>query len=117
MLQNFSSKSAKGDLWAVLSEWGASLVENRIAHVIVVTESPTAIKALTKALPAKPLNQVSLADADATNSLAYVREKLKDHTFSSDDSVQVAKLGGRMVDLETLVYKVRTGADIRACSG
>ncbi len=113
VLKNFAQKSARGDLWNVLSEWGASLVENRIAHVIVVAEGATATKSLTKALPSKPLNSVGLADADEANSLGYVREKLIDQLLESEDSAQVAKLGGRMVDLETLVYKVRNGSTIR----
>ncbi|WVQ78611.1 hypothetical protein IAT38_000697 [Cryptococcus sp. DSM 104549] len=136
VLKNFAQKTAKGDLWNVLAEWGASLVENRVAHVIVVTEGPTATKALTKALPSKPLNSVGLADADESNALAFVKEKLRasSHhaeaaegaeasssngqarapaTLSVEDSQQIAKLGGRMVDLETLVYKVRTGSKIK----
>jgi hypothetical protein len=139
VLKNFAQKSARGDLWAVLSEWGASLIENRIAHVIVVTEGATATKALTKALPSKPLNTVALADADETNSLAYVRDKLAGtpgyaspsssigdtsligHVkqknagwgLSPEDSAQVSKLGGRMVDLESLVYKVRQGGLVK----
>lgn len=135
VLKNFAQRSAKGDLWAVISEWGASLVENKVAHVLVVTDSPTATKALTKALPAKPLNMVSLADANEANSLAYVRAKLgrtsdlptpgeapsavptdgrpaRSGALSPEEQHQVSKLGGRMVDLETLVYKVRTGATV-----
>ncbi|WVR05409.1 hypothetical protein IAU60_002424 [Kwoniella sp. DSM 27419] len=141
VLKNFAQKTAKGDLWNVLAEWGASLVENKVAHVIVITEGATATKALTKALPAKPLNSVGLADADESNAFAYVKEKLRGftpatapsqdpttpspvveasssgtkniYTLSVDDAAQISKLGGRMVDLETLVYKVRTGASIR----
>ena len=88
-------------------------MENRVAHVIVVAEGVTATKALTKALPSKPLNAVGLADADEVNSLGYVREKLAEQTLQLEDNAQVAKLGGRMVDLETLVYKVRSGSTIR----
>ena len=111
VLQNFALKSARGDLWNVLSEWGASLIENRVAHVIVVTEGPTATKTLTKAMPTTPLNSVGLADADETNSLSYVQEKLVEHVGPLDNA-QISKLGGRMVDLETLVYKVRNGSTI-----
>jgi hypothetical protein len=116
VLKNFAQRNAKGDLWNVLSEWGASLVENQVAHVIVITEGPTATKALTRALPAKPLNTVGLSDADEANSLDYVNDKLvsnKKDSLSNDDAAQIAKLGGRMVDLETLVYKVRTGSSIK----
>jgi hypothetical protein len=114
VLKNFATKSAKGDSWNVIAEWGASLVENRIAHVIVVTEQPTATKALVKAIPAKPLNSVSLADADETKSFGYVQGKLNNAApMSAEDRAQITKLGGRMVDLETLVYKVRTGAPVK----
>ncbi|EIW66338.1 hypothetical protein TREMEDRAFT_40986 [Tremella mesenterica DSM 1558] len=146
VLKNFSQKTAKGDLWSVLAEWGASLVDGRVAHVIVVTESAPALKSLTKALPAKPLNGVGLADADEENSLKYVEEKLKSGIkgdgevsqesssslskvnsktgpktktigstsgLSLEDEEQIKKLGGRMVELETLVYKVRTGSNIK----
>lgn len=118
VLKNFAQRSARGDLWTVLSEWGAGLVENKVAHVIVVTEGATATKALTKALPSKPLNTVSLADADEINSLLYVKTKLAgvsekyQDSLSQEDRTQVSKLGGRMVDLETLVYKVRMGSTI-----
>lgn len=113
VLQNYAQKAGKGDVWNVLAEWGTSLVENRIAHVIVVTDSSTATKSLTKALPSKPLNSVSLADADQANSLSYVKDKLKGQGLSTEDSDHVSKLGGRMVDLETLVYKVKTGSGIQ----
>nr|GFD56663.1 hypothetical protein [Tanacetum cinerariifolium] len=54
------------------------------------------------------------------NSLGYVQDKLSSFSdvyktaLSTEDSAQVTKLGGRMVDLETLVYKVRTGGTIQA---
>jgi hypothetical protein len=129
VLQNFAQKTAKGDLWNVMAEWGAGLVENRIAHVIVVTEGAMATKALNRALPSKPLNNVALADADEANSLSYVQDKLAHSpiangngksqqeqprfTLSSEEGQQISKLGGRMVDLETLVYKVRTGSTVQ----
>lgn len=115
VFKNFASKSAKGDSWNVLAEWGASLIENKIAHVIVITEAPTATKALVKAMPTKPLNSVGLADADETNSLVYVQDKLGKSAarLTVEDQGQITKLGGRMVDLETLVYKVRTGSPVK----
>ena len=118
VLKNFGQKAARGDLWTVLSDWGAGLVENKIAHVMVITEGAVATKSLVRALPSKPLNTVSLADADQTNSLAYVKDKLSSYSddfkssLSSEDRAQISKLGGRMVDLETLVYKVRTGTSV-----
>ncbi|GMK54094.1 hypothetical protein CspeluHIS016_0106800 [Cutaneotrichosporon spelunceum] len=118
VLRNFAYKPARGDLWNVLAEWGASLIENKIAHVIIVGEGSVASKALTTALPSKPLNQVNLSDADDYNALEFVREKLSvdGHPvdLTAEDTVNVAKLGGRMVDLELLVYKVRNGQSLSA---
>lgn len=116
VLRNFALKPARADLWNVLGEWGASLVENKVAHVIVVGEGSIAAKTLTAALPSKPLNIVNLSDADDYNALEFVREKLSSEghavTLSSSETADVAKLGGRMVDLELLVYKVRSGQSI-----
>lgn len=127
VLRNFSAKPARGDLWKVLAEWGAGLLDNKIAHVIVVGEGSLTTKTLTHALPSKPLNHVTLSDADDYNSLEFVREKLspspsaaeKDSTgqakayiLSEKEKDAIAKLGGRMVDLELLVYKVRGGQSI-----
>ncbi|EKD02278.1 hypothetical protein A1Q2_03425 [Trichosporon asahii var. asahii CBS 8904] len=123
VLRNFSAKPARGDLWKVLAEWGAGLLDNKIAHVIVVGEGSLTTKTLTHALPSKPLNHVTLSDADTYNSLEFVREKLsssekdkdgnpKQYVLSEKEKDAIAKLGGRMVDLELLVYKVRGGQSI-----
>ncbi|KAL1411010.1 mitochondrial escape protein 2 [Vanrija albida] len=116
ILRNFAIKPARGDLWNVLSEWGASLIENKVAHVIVIGEGSTTTKTLTRALPSKPLDLVALSDADRGNSLEYVREKLGNsghlRDLDSEDEADIAKLGGRMVDLELLVYKVRSGQSV-----
>lgn len=116
VLRNFALKPARGDLWNVLGEWGASLLENQVAHVIVVGEGSVTSKTLTTALPSKPLNNINLSDADDYNALEFVREKLSSDghavTLSADETADVAKLGGRMVDLELLVYKVRSGQSI-----
>lgn len=118
VLRNFVVKPARGDMWNVLAEWGASLIENKVAHVIVIGEGSVTNKTLTQALPSKPLNSVTLSDADTYNSLEYVREKLSSpdapYALSTSDTAEVAKLGGRMVDLEQLVYKVRSGQSITA---
>ena len=54
------------------------------------------------ALPAKPLNTISLADADRENSMAYVVSKLgaTGSSLSAEETEQIEKIGGRMIDLE-----------------
>jgi hypothetical protein len=89
----------------------------------VVCDSSSASKALTKgestdsiitracsltvqcclsALPTKPLNTISLADADRENSMAYVVSKLGStgSSLSPEETEQIEKIGGRMIDLE-----------------
>lgn len=116
VLRNFAIKPARGDLWSVMAEWAAGLVENKLAHVIVIGEGSSTIKPLTTALPSKPLNSVALSDADDYNSLEFVHEKLsttdQPYELTDVDRKNIAKLGGRMVDLELLVYKVRSGQTI-----
>jgi len=34
VLKNFAQKTAKGDLWNVMAEWGASLIENRVSNLL-----------------------------------------------------------------------------------
>lgn len=112
VLDNFVQKAnTKTELWTVLAEWGASLVENKIAHVIVVCDSSSVAKALTRAIPTKPLNAISLADADSENSMNFILNKLgmERNSISPTDSQLIGKVGGRMIDLELLVYKVRSG--------
>ncbi|GHJ88128.1 hypothetical protein NliqN6_4530 [Naganishia liquefaciens] len=115
VLDNFVQKaSTKTELWNVLAEWGASLVENKIAHVIVVCDSSSVAKALTRAIPTKPLNAISLADADSENSMHYILNKLgvQRESLSPNETQLIGKVGGRMIDLELLVYKVRSGFTI-----
>jgi hypothetical protein len=115
VLDNFVQKAnTKTELWNVLAEWGASLVENKIAHVIVVCDSSSVAKALTRAIPAKPLNAISLADADSENSMNFILNKLgvQRDSMSPTDTQLIGKVGGRMIDLELLVYKVRSGFTI-----
>ncbi|KAJ9121916.1 hypothetical protein QFC24_004498 [Naganishia onofrii] len=112
VLDNFTQKAnTKTELWNVLAEWGASLVENKIAHVIVVCDSATVAKALTRAIPTKPLNAISLSDADSENSMNYILNKLgvQKNSISTKDAQLIEKVGGRMIDLELLVYKIRSG--------
>jgi hypothetical protein len=71
-------------LWDVMAEWAASLIGNRIAHVVVTSDNSQATKPLTKgasadsamlvkylpgsrslAMPTKQLNMIHLTDASA----------------------------------------------------
>ncbi|KAF9234783.1 RNA12 protein-domain-containing protein [Melanogaster broomeanus] len=115
VIKNYGARGGvkREDVLAVLSQWASTLVENRIAHVIIVSDNRENAKLLTRALPTKPLNTISLSDADAETALSFVKQRLRDAGLSNElTPTQIAcieRLGGRASDLESLIYKVRNG--------
>ncbi|THH22364.1 hypothetical protein EUX98_g8222 [Antrodiella citrinella] len=119
VLRNFETKGGAEQrevLMNVLSQWAATLAENQIAHVIVVSDNRENSKLLARALPSKPLNLVALSDADNASALSFVKQKLHDVDvdveFTKQQVSYVERLGGRASDLESLVHKVRSGQKV-----
>ncbi|KAI0079001.1 hypothetical protein K474DRAFT_1592893 [Panus rudis PR-1116 ss-1] len=119
VIKNFESKGGdakKEELLNILSQWAASLVENQVAHVVVVSANRENAKRIAKALPSKPLSLIALSDADNASALSFVHEKLHDVDVNVDltaeDVAYVQRLGGRASDLESLIHKVRSGQSI-----
>ncbi|KAF8163083.1 RNA12 protein-domain-containing protein [Crassisporium funariophilum] len=108
--------ASKEDVLEVLAQWAATLVENQIAHVIVLSDNRENAKRLAKALPSKPLNSIALSDADAASSLSFVKQKLHDAGIdigiTGQQTKYVERLGGRASDLESLIHKVRNGMSV-----
>ncbi|KAI1790774.1 exonuclease [Ganoderma leucocontextum] len=120
VIKNFEAKGGgarKEELLNVLAQWAATLADNKIAHVIVVSDNRENVKALAKALPSKPLTQISLSDADNASALTFVKQKLHDSgvdvEFTRDQTSYIERLGGRASDLESLVHKVRSGMSVQ----
>ncbi|KAJ7871518.1 RNA12 protein-domain-containing protein [Mycena olivaceomarginata] len=117
VIRNFAARgSDREEIYDVLAEWAASLVENQLAHVVVISDNRENSKRLAKALPSKPLNAIALSDADAASALAFVKRKLKDADinleYTREQVASVERLGGRATDLESLIHKVRNGATV-----
>ncbi|KAG8984608.1 mitochondrial escape protein 2, partial [Tulasnella sp. 427] len=119
ILSNFAAKNAgkKEDLLDVVAGWAASLVENKIAHVIVISDGRENMRRLAKALPSKPLLSISLGDADPATAMAFVRSKISAlgpaQGLTPEDEAWIEKLGGRASDLDTLIHKVQNGLNVR----
>ncbi|TIA97672.1 hypothetical protein E3P77_02952 [Wallemia ichthyophaga] len=114
IVKNFDFKGADRDvLFDVLSTWASNLVLAKVAHVVFVSDNVSSNKRLAKALPNKPLNSISLSDADMHNSVKFVMNRLRNLTLSSDDKKLIELIGGRVEDLEDLVRKVRSGLSIQ----
>ncbi|KAJ6547159.1 RNA12 protein-domain-containing protein [Mycena capillaripes] len=117
VIRNFAARgSNREEIYDVLAEWAASLVENQLAHVVVISDNRENSKRLAKALPSKPLNAIALYDADAASALAFVKRKLEDADikldYTREQVASVERLGGRATDLESLIHKVRNGATV-----
>ncbi|KAJ1561998.1 mitochondrial escape protein 2 [Nowakowskiella sp. JEL0078] len=105
-------KAKNAFIYDRLVEWGAMLEENKIAHIVFVSDNPgQSPKALQKGtLPTKTLELIVLADADNESSLSYVQRRLGLVFASAELQSAVEGLGGRLTDLEILVQKVKAGA-------
>ncbi|TDL27233.1 hypothetical protein BD410DRAFT_740017 [Rickenella mellea] len=116
VIKNFATKRGKDEVLNVLAQWAATLVENQVAHVIVVSDNRENAKLLAQALPSKPLNVIALYDAESSSALSYVSRKLRDAGETNDLTPErekfIERLGGRASDLDSLVHKVRNGLTI-----
>ncbi|KAI0928247.1 hypothetical protein AcW1_005551 [Taiwanofungus camphoratus] len=119
IIRGFESKgggSRREELLNVLAHWAATLEENQIAHVVVVSDNRENAKKLAKALPSQPLNLIALSDADNHSALSFIKQKLHDDgtavEFTSVQKSYVQRLGGRASDLESLIHKIRNGQSI-----
>ncbi|KAI0670636.1 RNA12 protein-domain-containing protein [Trametes maxima] len=119
IIKNFESKGGgarKEELLNVLAQWAASIADGQVAHVIVVSDNRENVKRLARALPSKPLNQISLSDADNASAMSFVKQKLHDSgvdaKFTQQQMAYIDRLGGRASDLESLIHKVRSGLTV-----
>ncbi|KIJ17097.1 hypothetical protein PAXINDRAFT_167891 [Paxillus involutus ATCC 200175] len=118
IIKNYGARGGvhRENVLEVLSQWASTLVDNQIAHVIVVSDNRENAKLLARALPTKPLNSIALHDADAGSALAIVKKRLRDVGLSAELTASqiscIERLGGRASDLETLIHKVRGGQNI-----
>ncbi|CAL1704048.1 unnamed protein product [Somion occarium] len=119
IIKNFETKgrgTKRDELLDVLAQWAASLAENQVAHVVVVSANRENAKRLARALPSKPLTIIALSDADNASALSFVKQKLHDVGIDIElieEQVHcIEKLGGRASDLESLIHKVRSGQSV-----
>ncbi|EIW85363.1 hypothetical protein CONPUDRAFT_135128 [Coniophora puteana RWD-64-598 SS2] len=118
VIKNFATNAGakREELQTVLAQWAANLVENQVAHVIVVSDNRENSKQLARALPSKPLNTIALYDADAPSALAFVKQRLYDAgvgaKLSGRETAFIERLGGRASDLESMIHKVKSGMSV-----
>lgn len=118
VIKNYAARGRtnRQELLEVLSQWAATLIENQVAHVVVISENRENAKLLARALPSKPLNFIALSDADVQSALLFVKKRLRDAVITfeltPEQTACVERLGGRASDLESLIHKVHSGQSI-----
>ncbi|OSX64663.1 hypothetical protein POSPLADRAFT_1044153 [Postia placenta MAD-698-R-SB12] len=120
IVKGFETKGGgqnKQEMLDVIAHWVATLAQNQVAHVVVVSDNRENTKRLAKALPSQPLNLITLSDADNASALSFVKQKLHDAgvdvRFNSEQRTYIQRLGGRASDLESLIHKVRSGQTVQ----
>ncbi|SCU98854.1 LAMI_0F16490g1_1 [Lachancea mirantina] len=129
VIDRFNSRAEmNGFAYKELSDWAAMLVQMNIAHVIFLTETVSPNQLLTDSLPSQVFKTMVLSDASKESARSYVLASL-DHGSESDfdddekptkplDLSELTKheiddalepLGGRMLDLQAFVRRVKSG--------
>ncbi|KAJ3161706.1 mitochondrial escape protein 2 [Geranomyces michiganensis] len=105
-----ASEAAKDSvIYDLLVEWAAVAAEYHLAHVIMISDNPIAVKTIGKALPNKTIELVSLSDATPESALAVVQRRLGEEFDADALRSCIDGLGGRLTDLELLIQKIRAG--------
>lgn len=97
-------------VFKILADWAGQLIQNNVAHVIFITLDSGSSVHLTAALPNQVFKTISLDDASPTSARQYVNKQLKDKYLDTIDRC-LTPLGGRMLDLQAFVRRVKSGEE------
>lgn len=135
VIDRFTGKSEiNGFIYKELSDWAAMLLQMNIAHVIFLTETVAPNQMLSESLPTQVFKTLILSDASKETSKSYVLAQLEDQLSYKDrnagrnevkdekkkvlDDAKIQEiddvlepLGGRMLDLQAFVRRVKSGEE------
>ena len=94
----------------VIAEWASGLIQINIAHVIFITSDVGSMLILNEALPNQVFKLIVLSDASFATSKKYLQNQLKVDDASSFAAC-VEPLGGRMLDLQAFIRRVKSGEE------
>lgn len=115
VINNFLRKSESSNdfIYKVLAEWASQLIQSNSAHVIFITLDSGSTLHLTSALPNQVFKSISLADASQQSAKQYVTHQLKSEKHISNLEECLEPIGGRMLDLQAFVRRVKSGESAR----
>ncbi|EDO16508.1 hypothetical protein Kpol_513p24 [Vanderwaltozyma polyspora DSM 70294] len=132
VIDRYEGKSEiNGFIYKELADWASMLVQMNVAHVIFLTETVSSNQQLSESLPNQVFKTLVLSDASKENSRKYVLSQLQSFVDSKQKSKEDIKitenieaekskitdqiddalepLGGRMLDLQAFVRRVKSG--------
>lgn len=127
VIDRFNNRAEmNGFVYKELSDWAAMLVQMNLAHVIFLTETVSPNQLLAESLPNQVFKMMTLSDASKKSARRYVLAQLQE-TTEDDDDIDTSKpldlnekfvheiddsldpIGGRMLDLQAFVRRVKSG--------
>lgn len=113
VINKFSRKAdvlSNDFIFPLIADWASGLIQNNIAHVVFTTADVGSLQHLNDALPNQVFKNISLSDASIASSKQYICDALKmKDTATLDDCI--APLGGRMLDLQAFIRRIKSGED------
>lgn len=110
VINNFLRKSDTNDfVFKALADWAGQLIQSNTAHVIVTTLDSGSVSHLTAALPNQVFKTIALDDASQQSAKQYVQRQLKGTPDVVDADACLEPIGGRMLDLQAFVRRVKSG--------
>ncbi|KAJ3234871.1 mitochondrial escape protein 2 [Chytriomyces hyalinus] len=105
-----NEKGRQSFLYEVMTDWVSTIVEEHLAHVVFVSDNPSAFKYLGRAVSNKTVETITLRDASHESSLLYVYRRLglpNSKPLPVELEESVLAIGGRLTDLEQLLQKMK----------
>lgn len=111
VINNFLRKSNSPNdfLYKALADFAGQLIQSNTAHVIFITSDSGSILHLTSALPNQVFKSISLADASQLSAKTYIQRQLRGSEQVSNLEACLKPLGGRMLDLQAFVRRIKSG--------
>ncbi|CDK25635.1 unnamed protein product [Kuraishia capsulata CBS 1993] len=99
-------------IYREISEWAANLISMNVAHVIFITDDVGSLQTLSDALPSQVFKRCVLADASESSAIQYVSNQIGGDvttSYEKDLTEAIAPFGGRMLDLQMFVRRLKSG--------
>lgn len=115
------NKSGSGVVYEKVAEWAATLVQNRAADVIFLTNDASFSKVLSRVLPDRAICHVPLGDVPLDVARNFILSRLDEDGKKDEEKkdaqrpdlaeldTHIRTIGGRLADLEILATRIKSG--------